>query len=94
MFRLVTLGSDLEVGVSLSSPIEQALRPIVDALQADGYTALITEFPGAVTFEITAGAQACEDCLSPRPVLEPLITQVLRRAGITDALNLKYPVEH
>ena len=72
----------------------EALAPLVSALEADGYSADIGEQPDVVTFRITAGPEACEDCLSPRVIMEPTITNVLRQAGFSQRLELTYPSPH
>jgi hypothetical protein len=75
------------------SPVETALAPIVATLEADGYGAVVTESSGVVHFRVTAGPDACEDCLSPRDVMEPIIVNVLRRSGMPHRLELSYPDE-
>ena len=72
----------------------EALAPLISALEADGYGADIDERPGVVAFRITAGPDACEECLSPRVIMEPTITNVLRQAGFNQALELTYPSGH
>lgn len=71
--------------------LEEALEPLVSALEADGYSAEIAERPGVISFKITAGPDACVDCLSPRVIMEPTIINVLRRAGFNHSLELTYP---
>jgi hypothetical protein len=74
--------------------IEEALRPLVVTLQADGYDAVIRANDEVVAFQITAGPEACEECLSPRAIMEPIITHALREAGFHQHLDLTYPAEH
>jgi hypothetical protein len=76
------------------SRVEAALEPLVMALQADGYEAVVTEAPGEVLFKIVAGQNACEECLSPRSILEPIIQHALRAGGVEANLKLIYPLEH
>jgi hypothetical protein len=75
----------------MNDQIVEALAPLVSALEADGYGAHIDEQHGVVAFTITAGPDACEDCLSPRVIMEPTIINVLRRAGFDHTLKLTYP---
>jgi hypothetical protein len=75
----------------MSTSITEALAPLVSALQADGYDATIEESPEIIAFRITAGLDACSDCLSPRSVVAPLITSALRDAGYSQRLDLSYP---
>ena len=70
-----------------------ALAPIIEALEADGYSAVLREEPGVVYVRITAGPAACEDCLSPREIMQPIIVNVLRQNGLTHRLELTYPGE-
>lgn len=74
--------------------IEEALQPLVATLQADGYDAVIQSNDAVVGFHITAGPDACEECLSPREIMERIITHVLREAGFNQHLDLTYPTNH
>ena len=78
----------------MSSQFEAALNPVTSALEADGYSLVITEGPGVVRIEISAGPDACEECLSPRQIMEPVIKSLLLEAGLTHGVELKYPTEH
>jgi hypothetical protein len=78
----------------LSSELETVLAPLVSALEADGYNALIGQHDGVVSFEIQAGPQACQECLSPRQIMEPMIQHVLRQGGYDVRLDLRYPAGH
>ena len=75
----------------MSTQLQTVLAPLVTALEADGYSAVIEEAPGLVSFEIVAGPDACEDCLSPRQVMTGIIESVLRQNGYLVELRLKYP---
>ena len=68
-----------------------ALAPVIDALEADGYSALISETADELHFEIVAGPTVCAECLSPRSVIEPMINGLLRSNGMIRRLSLKYP---
>jgi hypothetical protein len=75
----------------MTPALRQALAPVVSALEADGYGAVVEEGSGIIYFRVTAGRNACEDCLSPRTIMEPMISHVLRTAGFAQRLELKYP---
>jgi hypothetical protein len=75
----------------MANNIVDALTPLIQALEADGYSAEIGEGAGVISFKIVAGPDACVDCLSPRVIMEPTIIHVLRQAGFDQALELSYP---
>jgi hypothetical protein len=70
----------------------EILDPVLSALEADGYEAVISEAPGAV--HIRAGAEACAECLIPRSIMEPMLTQLLQDGGVAATLSVTYPDEH
>jgi hypothetical protein len=78
----------------MSSPVETALAPFVSALEADGYNGTVVENGDVILLDITAGPEACEDCLVPRSIMEPMLTNALRQAGLRHRIELKYPLEH
>jgi hypothetical protein len=75
----------------MSTSVADALAPLVSALEADGYGAVIDERPDVIAFQITAGPDACADCLSPRAIVAPMITNALQQAGYSQRLELTYP---
>ncbi|MFC4950135.1 hypothetical protein [Pseudonocardia sp. GCM10023141] len=75
----------------MQTPIAELLSPITSALEADGYSAHVTEGPGTLEMRIIAGAGVCADCLSPRSVVEPMINRLLQNGGITRKVTLIYP---
>lgn len=77
----------------MTSELQTVLAPLVNALEADGYGAVIEESPGLVSFEIVAGPDACEECLSPPQVMTGIIESVLRQNGYQVELRLKYPID-
>jgi hypothetical protein len=77
----------------MSTQLESVLAPLVNALEADGYGAVIEESPGHVSFQIVAGPDACEECLSPPQIMTGIIESVLRQNGYQVELQLKYPVD-
>lgn len=78
----------------MSGSLEEALAPFLIALQADGYEGSVEERDDTLVFEIKAGPDACEECLSPREVMEPMVLRVLREAGFGQRLEIRYPASH
>lgn len=75
----------------MGEKLRGALAPILVGLDADGYGANVRETPDRVYVEITAKNGSCSDCLTPRSVMEPVITTLLREAGYEQTLVLTYP---
>lgn len=74
--------------------LEGALETIARMLAADGYELTSGLSDDVLDVQITAGPDACEDCLSPRTVLEPMIHDMLDAAGLGGySLRLTYPSE-
>jgi len=74
------------------SAIEAALQPFAEMLAADGYE-LHSRLEGEVVeLKIVAGASACEECLVPRTVMEPIMSNALGEAGLSVEIDLRYPV--
>ncbi|MBO0772390.1 MAG: hypothetical protein J2P35_13110 [Actinobacteria bacterium] len=58
--------------------LEDALSKIRDTLAADGYQlGWSVEDGGRVVIRITAGEDACADCLVPLPVMEAIMSDAL-----------------
>lgn len=75
-------------------PLEEALEPVATALAADGYGLEAARVDDDVVIRIVAGPDACDDCLSPRTVMEPMIRELLAEAGLDGTgLRLSYPGE-
>lgn len=74
--------------------LEEALEPVASTLAADGYKLTAARVDDDVVVRIAAGPDACEDCLSPRTVMEPMIRDLLACAGLGGmGLRLSYPGE-
>jgi hypothetical protein len=71
--------------------IDGVLRPLTSALRADGYETTVELRDGNISIQITAGPEACEECLSPPAVLTPLFQDLLRRNGHPEQVELSYP---
>jgi hypothetical protein len=56
---------------------EARLQPIQASLDADGYRLDAAEAGGRIGVRISAGPDACEDCLVPKQVMRGILGQVL-----------------
>ena len=64
---------------------------ITSALEADGYNMAIAEQDARLAVVITAGPDACEDCLVPKDLMRSMLSSEL---GIDAAIiDLTYPVD-
>ena len=75
----------------MSDRLRQALAPLLEGLDADGYDTTVRETPRQVHVAIVARGDACSDCLSPPSVMEPMIRSLLREAGFQQDIVLTYP---
>ena len=69
----------------------KALDAIKQMLMADGYDLLVDDSQGDLQISVTAGPEACEDCLVPKDVMISII-----QASIPDVqktIVLTYPNE-
>jgi hypothetical protein len=70
---------------------ESGLRTMRAALEADGYLLDVSEDGERLEARISAGPDACEDCLVPKPVLLAMLHQAL---GVPEqSIDLLYPGE-
>lgn len=81
-------------------PIERdaatALRPFADALASDGYTISVwaAEDDSRLTVQIHATSDACEDCLAPRSVLQPMLESLLQaQEAFGGDVEIVYPAD-
>jgi hypothetical protein len=64
---------------------------LTSALEADGYHMAIEEADAKLSEIITAGPDACEDCLVPKDLMRSMLSSEL---GIDAAIiDLTYPVD-
>jgi hypothetical protein len=75
--------------------VQSALSPVSGALDADGYRlALSLEPENRLRVVISAGPEACEDCLVPKSLMEQMIGSALLGAGLPPFdVQVVYPVE-
>jgi hypothetical protein len=70
---------------------EAGLTALRSALEADGYLLDVSEAAGRLDARISAGPDACADCLVPKPVLRAMLHQTL---GVPEqSIDLHYPDE-
>ena len=68
--------------------LERAVA-LTSALEADGYHMAIEEADAKLSVVITAGPDACEDCLVPKDLMRGMLEQQL---GVpADRIDLTYP---
>ena len=74
--------------------VETALDDFRRAMEADGYTMVVDVLgSGSLRVIITAGPQACEECLVPKPVMLTLLRQTLTGLPAIGEIDLVYPKE-
>ncbi len=75
--------------------IEAALEPLRQSLNADGYELAVEQRESSIAVRVIPGADACQECLVPKPLFLGMVEQVLRDAGIhgTPPLELAYPAD-
>jgi hypothetical protein len=69
----------------------EGLRTLRASLEADGYRLDILEEGDRVGARISAGPEACAECLVPRPVLLAMLEHALGVPG--RSIDLRYPGE-
>lgn len=61
-----------------SAAVDTALQQFRELLAADGYALTWTNpAEDRVVVQVEAGAEACADCLVPRPVMEAIMSEAL-----------------
>lgn len=77
----------------MSGPeIDEALAGIVTAMRADSYVVDVVDASSdKLSLSITALEGACEDCLSPHPVMAGVVSGALRGAYSPDEIEIAYP---
>jgi hypothetical protein len=82
------------VAAAPAAGVGAALADVVRMLSIDGYETSWSVHADELTVKIAAGPNACEECLSPKPVLERIIDDSLRRGGVTGLrVALGYPTD-
>lgn len=79
--------------MTAETALADALSPLVQTLAADGYEARYFVADGVLKLEVSAGEGACEDCLSPKPIMSRIVESSLAKAGIELHVELRYPTD-
>ncbi|HEY7260063.1 MAG TPA: hypothetical protein VH589_01100 [Trebonia sp.] len=64
---------------------------LASTLEADGYHLAIEELDSRLSVTITAGPDACEDCLVPKDLMRGILSQQLGVDG--ESIDITYPVD-
>jgi hypothetical protein len=64
---------------------------LASTLEADGYQMAIEELDSRLSVTITAGPDACEDCLVPKDLMRGILSQQLGVDG--GMIDITYPVD-
>jgi molybdopterin/thiamine biosynthesis adenylyltransferase len=64
---------------------------LASALEADGYHLAIEELDAKLSVVITAGPDACEDCLVPKDLMRGMLSSELGVDG--SIIDITYPVD-
>src|SRR5580658_5077279 len=73
---------------------EQALAELCSMLEADGYLLEMdppTDPDGALLLTVTAGADACEECLVPIGLFSEIVSRHLGDCGFRGSFAVVYP---
>lgn len=76
--------------------LEAALEPMRRQLRLDGYDLHAElDLGDVLKILVTAGADACEDCLVPREVFATMVADQVASAGMTvGGVDVTYPADH
>jgi hypothetical protein len=75
-------------------PYERALQPLHAMLAADGYCMHLESNPAAdneLILTVTAGPEACEECLLPAGLFTDVVRRHLAATGLHPGLTVVYP---
>lgn len=74
--------------------VAAAISGTREGLAASGYQIDCNEQTGRLVFTVRALADACEECLVPKPIFTSILRQELGEGGIqVEAIDVVYPVE-
>lgn len=73
-----------------------ALAPLAEAMRADGYDLTVATRDPDIEVTVTAGPEACAECLVPKKVFGIMARQALEDQGIRvqGDLRIVYPEGH
>lgn len=76
------------------APYAEALSPLRDILAADGYLMSVSmPSPGAMLIDVTAGPEACADCLVPKDIMAGIAMDSLGDDSGVSTIEINYPVD-
>jgi hypothetical protein len=70
---------------------ETGLAPLRATLEADDYRMDVTEDGDRIAVRISAGPQACADCLVPKPILADIVRRAINEPD--RPIDVTYPAE-
>jgi hypothetical protein len=71
--------------------LDAALAPLRTTLAADGYGLELASAGSRLVLSVTAGGNACADCLVPKDMMLRLIRNAV--GTLADDIILKYPID-
>ena len=80
----------------IAARVSAALAPLKASMVLDGYDLTVSMGAGEVVVAVSAGPQACADCLVPKPIFQALVTQAIRSADCTNIVpefSIAYPAD-
>ncbi len=81
--------------MATAEAVREALEGLRQSFVADGYDLLVEDLKeDRVTLAVTAGPEACEECLVPKPVMQGIILETLKSVPEVRRVDLRYPDEH
>ena len=73
---------------------DQAISETRKSLEASGFSVTCADEGGVLTLSLTAGPEACADCLVPRAVLELIVGRELAERGVqAGGVRVVYPAD-
>jgi hypothetical protein len=73
---------------------DQAISETRKSLEASGFSVACADNDGVLTISLTAGPDACAECLVPRAVLESIVGRELADRGVqAGGVRVVYPVD-
>lgn len=71
-----------------------ALEPTRKGLEAAGFGLALADVQGRLQLQVTAGKDACEDCLVPKSMMRQMARDEVREAGLQEVeIDILYPLD-
>lgn len=75
-----------------AAAIDASLEALRSFLATDGYSLRIAGYEGGtLSLTVEAGADACSDCLVPKPVMEGIVMNAMPAEVDVTAVDITYP---